>query len=146
MMRNAELERVAEIFVGDWTVTITNQWWLDDPTTVVSGTARCEWLDDAFLRMHAEIDGVPAWDFMFGRSDARDEFVVLYHDERGVLRVFQLTFDDQAWTMSRADPDFHQRLVGRIEGDRMVGSADASDDAGATWRKDFDLIFERASR
>jgi hypothetical protein len=26
----------------------------------------------------------------------------------------------------------------------MVGSADSSDDEGATWRKDFDLIFERA--
>jgi hypothetical protein len=41
-------------------------------------------------------------------------------------------------------PDFHQRLLGRIEGDRMVGEADASDDRGDPWRKDFDLIFERA--
>ena len=49
-----------------------------------------------------------------------------------------------AWTMSRADPDFHQQLVGRIEGDRMVGQADASEDGGVTWRKDYDLVFERA--
>ena len=42
MERNTELERVAEIFVGDWSLTITNQWWLDDPTTVTSGTATCE--------------------------------------------------------------------------------------------------------
>ncbi len=42
MQRNAELERVAEIFLGDWTLTITNQWWLDDPATVTSGTATCE--------------------------------------------------------------------------------------------------------
>jgi hypothetical protein len=28
--------------------------------------------------------------------------------------------------------------------DRIVGRWEASEDAGATWRKDFDLIFERA--
>jgi hypothetical protein len=145
MERNADLERVADVFVGDWTLTITNQWWLDDPTTVTSGSATCAWMDDSFLRLQAEIDGKPTWDFVFGRSDARDQFVVLSYDERGVLRVFELTLDDGGWVMSRADPDFHQRLVGRIDGDRMVGSADASDDAGATWRKDFDLIFERVA-
>lgn len=48
------------------------------------------------------------------------------------------------WTMARADPDLHQRLVARVEGDRMVGKAEASEDQGATWRKDFDLVFERS--
>jgi hypothetical protein len=144
VQRNADLERVAEIFLGDWTLTITNQWWLDDPTTVTSGTATCEWLGDSFIRLQAELGGEPTWEFVFGRNDARDEFVALYHDERGVLRVFQLTLDDGAWTLSRTDPDFHQRLVGRVDGDRMVGRADASEDHGATWRKDFDLVFERA--
>lgn len=144
MQRNAELARLADIFLGNWTLAITNQWWLDDPTTVTSGTATCEWLGDAFIRLQAEFGGEPAWDFVFGRNDARDEFIALYHDERGVLRVFWVTLDNGAWTMSRTDPDFHQRLVGRVDGDRMVGQADASEDHGATWRKDFDLIFERA--
>lgn len=144
MQRNAELERVAAIFLGAWSLRITNQWWLDDPTTVTSGTAKGEWLGDSFIRLQAEFDGEPTWVFVFGRNDARDEFVALYHDERGVLRVFQVTLDNGNWTMSRTDPDFHQRLVGRVEGDRMVGQADASEDHGATWRKDFDLVFERA--
>jgi hypothetical protein len=143
MTRNTELERVAEIFIGRWTLTITNQWWLDDPTTVTTGTAVGEWMGDSFIRLHAEIDGIPSWEFVFGRNDARDQFVVLYHDERGVLRVFELTLDGDSWVMSRTDPDFHQRLLGRVEGDRIVGQADASEDEGATWRKDFDLIFDR---
>jgi hypothetical protein len=143
MQRNAELERVADVFVGNWTITITNQWWLEDPTTVTSGTATGEWLGDSFVRLQAELDGEPTWHFVFGRNDARDEFVALSHDERGVLRVFPMTLDAGGWTMSRADPDFHQRIIGRIEGDRMVGQADASEDQGVTWRKDFDLIFER---
>lgn len=144
MERNTELERVAEIFVGEWVLTITNQWWLDDPSTVTSGTARGEWLGDSFVRLQAELDGLPAWEFIFGRSDARDQFIVLYHDERGVQRLFELTLDGDTWVMSRNDPDFHQRLLGRVEGDRMIGQTDASDDQGVTWRKDFDLIFERS--
>ena len=143
MERNAELERLAEVFVGAWTISITNQWWLDDPTTVTSGRARGEWVGDSFVGMEAEIDGLPAWYWMFGRNDAREQFVALYHDDRGVLRVFDVALDDGTWTMSRSDPDFHQRIVGRVDGDRIVGQADASDDGGVTWRKDFDLIFER---
>lgn len=69
---------------------------------------------------------------------------MLYNDERGVLRVFRLTLDGATWTMHRADPDIHQRFVGRVEGDRMVGRTEASEDQGATWRKDFDLVFQRA--
>jgi hypothetical protein len=144
MDRNTELEKVADIFLGDWTLTVTNQWWLEDPTTVISGNASCEWLGDSFLRLHAGFEGVPAWEFIFGRSDARDQNVVLYHDERGVQRVFNLTVEDDTWEMSRTDPDFHQRFVGRVEGQRIVAQTDASDDAGDTWRKDFDIIFERA--
>jgi hypothetical protein len=145
MKRNTELEKVADIFLGDWNVTVTNQWWVDDPTTVISGTASGQWLGDSFIRFEAELDGLPTWVFVFGRSDARGQFMALYHDERGVLRVFDLTIDDDSWVMSRGDPDFHQRLLARIEGSRMIGQADASDDQGATWRKDFDLIFERAT-
>ncbi|HEU4321239.1 MAG TPA: hypothetical protein VFS66_14305 [Acidimicrobiia bacterium] len=143
MERNTEMERVAEVFLGNWTITITNMWWLDDPTTVSSGTARCEWLGDSFLRLSAELSGVPTWDFVFGRSDANDRLVVLYGDERAVQRVFDLSIDGGSWVMSRADPDFHQKILARIEGDRMIGEADASDDEGETWRKDFELIWER---
>lgn len=143
MERNADMQRLADVFVGDWTISLTNQWWLEDPSTVTTGTAKGKWLDDAFVRLKAEIDGKPTWDFVFGRSDANDRFVALYYDERAVLRVFDVTLDDQGWEMSRTDPDMHQKLAARLDGDRMVGDTHASDDAGATWRKDFDLIWER---
>ncbi|MET0910808.1 MAG: hypothetical protein ABWZ99_15180 [Ilumatobacteraceae bacterium] len=143
MERNEELERVAAIFVGRWTLSITNQWWLDDPNIVTTGTAIGEWLGQSFVRLQAEFDGQPTWDFVFGRNDARDQFVVLYHDERGVMRVFDLTLDGGSWAMSRTDPDFHQRFVGRVDGDRIVAQTDASEDQGVTWRKDFDIAFDR---
>jgi hypothetical protein len=33
--------------------------------------------------------------------------------------------------------------VGTIEPDRILARTEASDDEGRTWRKDFDLTFER---
>ena len=161
-MRNRELERVADIFVGDWTLSITNQRWLDDPTTATPGVAKGEWLGDAFVQLRAwfeadsdEIFGPgalaqsddldePSLRFVFGRSDARDRFVALSHDERGVARVFDLTLDGDTWTLHREDPDFHQRLVGHIDGDKIVAHPDMSEDEGATWVKDFDMTFTRS--
>lgn len=69
--------------------------------------------------------------------------MALYHDPRPTSRVFDMTFGDGAWTMERADPDFHQRFVSTVEPGRIAGHWDASEDQGRTWRKDFDLVFAR---
>jgi hypothetical protein len=79
-----------------------------------------------------------------GRDDSHDAYTALYHDERGVCRVFAMTFDGDGWLLSRQDLDMFQRFVAGVEPDRIVGRWEASDDQGATWRKDFDLIFTRA--
>jgi hypothetical protein len=54
-----------------------------------------------------------------------------------------MAFDDGKWTLLREDPDFHQRIVMREQPDRIDMRADASDDAGQTWRNDRDYIFKR---
>lgn len=87
--------------------------------------------------------GAPTWHFVFGWSDARGELFALYHDPRPTSRVFRMTFDGGDWEMIREDPDFHQRFIARVTPDRVDGRWEASDDGGASWRKDFDLIFER---
>ena len=63
--------------------------------------------------------------------------------KRGVLRVFAMTFGGGQWVLSREDPDMFQRFVASVGPDGIVGRWEASDDQGATWRKDFDLVFER---
>ena len=105
------------------------------------GAATSAWLGDAFLIMRSEMDGELS--LAIGRSDAHDAYTVLYHDDRGVCRVFAMTFDDERWTLSRADPDFHQRFIADVEQDRIAGRWEASEDEGRTWRKDFDLLYER---
>ena len=54
-----------------------------------------------------------------------------------------MTLEGREWEMLREDPDFHQRFIGTVSRDRIHARTEASEDAGATWRKDFDLIFER---
>jgi hypothetical protein len=145
--RNEALQRVADVLVGTWELTMTNAWFWEDPAAVVEGSATVEWLDDAFLIMRWFFGEEPAAVWALGRSDARDAFVALNYRERGELRVFDMTFTGAggAWVLTREDPDFHQRLVGAVsaDGNRIDIHPDASEDHGATWRKDFDLTFER---
>jgi hypothetical protein len=82
-------------------------------------------------------------EFVFSRNDPRDEYVAFAHDGREVYRVFAMAFGEGEWTLLREDPDFYQRIVMRVQPDRIDMRADASDDAGKTWRKDLDYIFER---
>lgn len=80
---------------------------------------------------------------VLGRTDPRDAYTALYHDERRVARVFDMTFAGSTWTLTREDPDFYQRFVAEVEADRVTGRWEASEDRGRTWRKDFHLTLER---
>lgn len=142
-MRNEALEKLGTL-VGDWKLTMTNAWFLESLDIKGEGWATIQWLGDAFLEMRASL-GMDhgSWHWVIGRSDPREQLVLLYHDERGVLRVFDMTFADGEWTLVREDPDFHQRFIATVKDDRIDGRWEASEDAGKTWRKDFDLIFER---
>lgn len=146
-MRNTEMAKLDGL-VGEWTTTLSDAWFLEPPGTEVPGTAAVEWLGESLLvlrwysgggkHVHSQLT------LVLGRSDANDRFVALYQDDRGVCRHYAMTFDDAHWELLREDPDFHQRFVADIEKDRILGRWEASDDAGTTWRKDFDLTFVRA--
>ena len=140
-MRNPALEPL-DVLVG-WALTLTDAWFLQADEQPQHGRANARWLGDAFIELEAEMEGEHMWHFVFGRSDANGQLVALYHDPRPTSRLFHMTLVGDEWTLHRADPDFHQRFVARVSADRIDGHWDASEDQGATWRKDFDLIFER---
>jgi hypothetical protein len=142
-MKNEALAKL-EGLVGDWDLTITDAWFLESRDIKVHGKATVEWLGEAFLHLHSTWDDDSTWDWVIGRSDPHEQLTVLYHDDRGTCRVFRMTLDDDGeWLVERADPDFHQRFVGTVSTDRIAARTEASEDEGTTWRKDFDLIFER---
>jgi hypothetical protein len=143
-MRNPELERLDGL-VGEWSITLTDSWFLESRDIRQYGHATARWLGDAFIELDAELEGTPVWHFVFGRSDANNELCALYHDPRPTSRLFRMTLVDREWTLWREDPDFHQRFVANLGQDRIDGRWEASEDGGAAWRKDFDLIFERVT-
>lgn len=123
---------------------MTGSWFLDSLEERVDGWAGFEWLDESFIVFRWALGATPATVLVIGYSDAQDQYHALYHDDRGVARVFDMEFDGDRWSMLREDPDFHQRFSAEIVGDRIDAMWEASDDQGVTWRKDFDLIFTRA--
>lgn len=141
-MRNPALEPLA-VLVGEWTLTLTDAWFLESRDVRQHGRASGRWLGDAFIELEAEMEGEHVWHFVFGRSDPNEQLVVLYHDPRPTSRVFKMTITGDEWTLHREDPDFHQRFVLAVSAERIHGRTEASEDQGTTWRKDFDLIFER---
>jgi hypothetical protein len=147
-MRSEAMQQL-DVLVGSWATTMRNAWFLEPAGREVPGKASVEWLDDAFVTFRWTMLGdvgkaTSEMVLVIGRSDARDAWTALYHDERGVCRVFAMTFDGVRWSLNREDPDMFQRFVADVAPDRITGRWEASDDQGSTWRKDFDLVFERA--
>jgi hypothetical protein len=145
-MRNTELERLDGL-VGEWTTTISDAWFLEPPGAQVPGSTIIEWIGESFLVMRSEFAGDQhahsEMSLVLGRSDPNNAYVALYHDDRGVCREFAMIFDGGHWTMTREDPDMHQRFIAEVEADRILGRWEASEDQGKTWRKDFNLTYER---
>lgn len=135
----ARLERL----IGTWDLTLSNAWFLDSLEETVQGWATFERLDDTFVVFRWSVGDTPPAVAVIGHSDPRDQYYMLYHDERGVARVFEMEFGDDGWNLLREDDDFHQRFGAALEPDRIIGAWEASEDEGQTWRKDFDLTFER---
>lgn len=135
-----------EVFVGNWRVEIWNAEWLDDGVRV-GGRMSATWLDGrAFLVLRSVADeGPPASVQVIGRNEDRDDYTALYTDDRGVSRVYAMTFAGGEWTQFRADPGFHQRLSARLSADgRLIeGTWSKSHDGGESWEHDFDISYTR---
>lgn len=141
-MRNPAVDELDGL-IGEWSLTLTGAWFLESPDVRQEGLAVVRWLGESFVELEAELDGQPLWHFVFGRSDPGEQLFALYHDPRPTSRVFRMTFDGENWSLIREDPDFYQRFIANVSARRIEGRWEASDDQGTTWRKDFDLIFER---
>jgi hypothetical protein len=137
----SEAMAALDVLVGEWRLILSDAFFLEEDE--VRGSARGEWVGEAFVLLTVELGGGGPQSFVLGRSDANEAYAALYHDERGVNRLFVMEFGAGAWTLHREDPDFHQRWISMVSPDRIAGRWEASENAGATWRKDFDLTFDR---
>ena len=95
-----------------------------------------EWaLDGTFLLQRVEISIPEAPDSLavIGADPRGGAFAQHYFDSRGVVRVYDMTFEDRVWTLQRDSPDFSdlsfwQRYSGTFsaDGDTIEGAWEMS--------------------
>jgi len=116
------------------------------PDGLLEGNASFEWLErDGLLLVRSHTIGAalpPRAVAVIGHDDASGRWSMAYHDDRGVSRLYAMTFDGRNWTLQGKPRDFHQRFHGTIDGDRIEGAWEKSDD-GVAWSEDFRITYLR---
>jgi hypothetical protein len=135
--------KALSVLVGEWNVVATHRLIPD----TLHGHASFEWLEGgAFLMMYLEIEepGIPSAVAILGSDDVTEEYFMLYFDERGVSRKYDMTLHDNIWTYWRNVSGFSQRFTGTFadEGNIMNGIAELSED-NLTWKRDLELTYTR---
>jgi hypothetical protein len=108
-------------------------------------------LDRQFLIQRTEISIPKAPDslIVYARDHEGEGYTQHYFDSRGVVRLYEMTFDGRVWTLEREKPDFSplgfsQRYTGTLsdDGDTIEGRWEIKH-PGSGWETDFDLTYRR---
>jgi hypothetical protein len=132
------------VLVGEWRTSGTHSLM---PDTTFHGRASFTWHEGgAFLLMRSEMDEkeIPSGVAIIGSDDAAATFVMVYFDERGVSRKYDVTLTDNRLVWARDEAGFAQRNTLVIEegGSRIVGLGEMSR-GGGKWEGDLSLTYER---
>jgi hypothetical protein len=130
--------------IGEWRTTGTHPL---VPGTTFHGHTSFAWHEGgAFLIMRSEIEEkeIPSGVAIIGSDDAAGTFTMIYFDERGVSRKYDVTLTGNRLVWARDEAGFAQRqtLVIEEDGSRLVGSGEMSRDGG-DWEGDLALTYER---
>jgi hypothetical protein len=133
------------ILVGTWHTVGTHPL---VPGTTFHGRTTFDWLEGgAFLIMHSEIDEpeIPSGIAIFGSDDTTGECSMLYFDERGVSRRYEVSLREHVWKWWRNAPGLSQRFAGAIvaDGGTIVCHGELSRD-DVSWEPDLQLTYTRA--
>ena len=143
---NPALDELAPL-LGEWNIEIKSVSSYADQSAVVRGHSSFAWLEGgAFLIQHSEISAseFPRSTAVMGPDDEAGIYRMLYHDSRGVSRIYRMTFSGGIWTLWRDFPGFSQRFHGTFSEDGEVITAywEKSND-GSNWEHDFDLTYTK---
>ncbi len=135
-----------EILVGEWDTVGTHPAF----SSAVHGHSTFEWLVPGALlvwRFNWDRPGPPNAISVIGHDDAAETCSMLYSDERGVARIYQMSLEGGVWKMWRQSPGFSQRVRGTIgpDGNTITVHGELSRD-GANWEQDLDVSYTRKNR
>src|SRR5690242_6164279 len=101
-----------DILVGEWNTVGTHP----QLPSAVHGHSTFEWLrEGALLIWHFDWEhgqGIPSAFSVIGHDDALEPCSMLYSDERGVARIYQMSLEAGIWKMWRKSSGFSQRMTG----------------------------------
>jgi len=94
-----------QFLAGAWDMELSGAAFLPDPDASVHGPVTFEWIEQgAALVMRMGGGGTPTATWIIGRDDSESDYCVLYTDDRGVSRVYRMSFSDRTWRMWRDTP------------------------------------------
>ena len=131
---------------GAWDMELSDASFLPDPHATASGSVTFEWIEEgAALLMRMGDAAPPTATWIIGRDDSEPDYHVLYADDRGVSRVYRMSFSAGTWRMWRDTPEFSQRFDAEVSADQaeIKGSWQKSFDSGTTWDHDFTIRYSR---
>ena len=132
--------------LGIWTVTGSHPY-LQGRT--LRGRVTFERIEGgAFVRMHSKLEDreIPEGVAIFGTDGAGDACTLLYFDERGVARRYEVVLRADGFSWSRDDPKFAQRFQVTLasDGNTMEGEGTMKKE-GSDWEPDLRLSYVRAT-
>ncbi len=133
-----------DVLVGEWTMVGTHP---ALPSTL-HGHSSFEWLREGALLVWHFVwnpgQGIPTGFSIIGHDDAVEPCSMLYTDERGIARIYQMNLARGVWKMWRESLDFSQRMTGSFsdDGNTIAWHGELSRD-GSTWETDLSVTFTR---
>ncbi len=135
-----------DLLVGEWTMIGTHPAF----PSRVNGHSSFKWLEQGSLlvwHINWERPRPPSGIGVIGHDDSEESYILLYSDERGVARIYQMRLEDRVWKMLRESPGFSQRMTGTFsdDGSTITNHGELSRD-GSNWEPDLDVIYTKIKR
>ncbi len=117
------------------------------PDVTVHGHVTFQWIEGGSLlvmRQSEQSGTTPSARWAIGRDESGSGYKVLYSDNRGVSRVFEMSLSEGLWQLWRNAPGFSQRFEGRVSPDRKtITSHWKKSFDSTTWEHDVDVTYTR---
>jgi hypothetical protein len=129
--------------VGTWKTTGTHPM---VPGVTFHGRTSFDWHESgAFLIMHSEIEEkeIPSGVAIIGSDDNAGTFHMIYFDERGISRKYDVTMDGKVMTWRRDDPKLSQQTTFTLEGADSIVHKGRMSEKGGEWKDDLSLTYVR---
>jgi hypothetical protein len=140
--KNPALKKLA-ILIGDWEITGKHRL----IPNAVTGKVKFSWFNgESFLIMSTDFNqsGPPNSTAIIGSDDKAEKLSMLYFDERGVSRIYEVEFFDNTLEIWRNYPGFSQRYKGSIKDNRNIieGVWELCED-DINWKKDLEITYTK---